>query len=129
MAAISDQGRAKPAAQPAMPKLSQEQFRAHAALMRLDVDSDQEAQDFVEEYKESLQKAKAKARKRVRTKEQAKQHKNEQRERAKKRDPEEYKRKKREQRQRYRAKKKMEEEEAKQAHWRNLAEMLEMTEG
>ena len=109
-----------------MPNLSQEEFRAHVALMRLDADSDQEAQEFVEEYQAALQKAKT--RKRERTAEQAKKHKNEQRARAKARDPAEYTRKKREQRERYRAKKKQEQEEAKQADWRALAELVMMTE-
>ena len=110
-----------------MPKLSQEEFRAHVALMRLDVETDEEAQVFVEEYKESLQKATR--RKRKITKEQARNHKNEQRARAKAKDPDSYKKKKKEQRERYRAKKKMEKEEAKQAHLRNLAELFELTEG
>ena len=110
-----------------MPKLSQEEFRAHVALMRLDVETDEEAQVFVEEYKESLQKATT--RKRKRTKEQARKHKNEQRARAKAKDPDSYKKKKKEQRERYRAKKKMEKEEAQQAHLRNPAELFELTEG
>ena len=126
MAAISVQAPTKPAAQPAMPKLTRDEFQAHVALMRLDVETEDEAQQFVSDYQAALQKAKT--RKRKRTAEQAKKHKNEQRARAKARDPEKYKAKKREQRERYRAKKKMEAEEAKQAHWRSLAELLELTE-
>lgn len=109
-----------------MPQVTKEQFYAQVGLNQLDKEEEEIAQDLLEAYQAALKKEKT--RKRVRTPEQAKKHKNEQRARAKAKDPVAYKQKKKEQRERYRAKKKREEEVAKQEHWRNLAELVMLTE-
>ena len=101
--------------------VTEAQFRAQVALNRLDVDSEEEAQCFVEGVQKELKKP---ARKRARTKEQAAKHKKEQRDRKKARDPQGYKEQKQRQRENYKKKQKAEAEKEAAENAANLAELL-----
>ena len=84
--------------------VNEAQFRAQVALDRLDVDSEEEAQQFVADFQREIKKPAT--RKRVRSKAQAAKHKQEQRERKKARDPQGYKDQKKRRREAYKSKKK-----------------------